>query len=718
MKKIIIALAAFCAPFFATADEGMWLPFLISQNFDEMARLGFKLTPQDIYNVNKSSMKDAVVVFGGGCTGEAISQEGLILTNHHCGYDAIAGVSTVKKNYLMNGFAAQSRNEEIPCPGLSVQFLQRIDDVTDLVKKATKKTKSIADFDKKLEKLVLKLEEQEKKNGYNIAVRPFFSGNKYYMLVFERFTDVRLVATPSEGLGKFGGDTDNWVWPRHTADYSIFRVYGTNENKPNAYSENNVPYRPKYHFPISMKGHNEGDFSMVFGYPGRTTRYLTSYGVDAAITESNPSIVKIREKRLALLRDEMRKDPEVSLKYKSAYASIANYWKYFIGQTEQIKNQGVLALKQKEENEFKRWASDNNKSSEDLFTRYQSLYDGFKKVNRLSVYQREAFAASSLMRIASAFYGLNELMNKEGVKLEEIADRIKAIKGMRKATMKNTDIATDKKVFSNLMRMYAEDISTEQLPSIFKTAIFDKFGNGDRARAFDEFTEDLYSKSVLLDETELGKLLDNINKDNLQADPAVNFAYQIIENYKKNYEGQVISFGDNRFLLDKEYQAALMKKNEGKLMYPDANSTLRVTYGSIKAYQPKDAVSYSYYTTAAGLLEKYKDGDEEFDLEDKIVNLVKANDFGDYADKKAGTLITCFITNNDITGGNSGSPVINGNGELIGTAFDGNWEAMSGDISFDKKYKRTIVADIRYVLWSLDKVYGGHRIIEEMTIRK
>jgi hypothetical protein len=718
MKKIFVLIAAIAYLLPAHADEGMWLPFLIGQNFEAMKSLGFKLTPDDIYNVNKSSMKDAVIVFGGGCTGEIISREGLILTNHHCGYDAIAGVSTVEKNYLNNGFAAATRKDEIPCPGLSIQFLRRVEDVTAAVTKATKKAKTTADFDAKLEKLAKKYEEAEKANGYSALLRPFFSGNKYYLLVYEKYTDIRLVATPSEALGKFGGDTDNWMWPRHTADYSMFRVYSNSDNKPAAYSASNVPYTANYHFPISMKGVNEGDFAMVYGYPGRTTRYLTSYGVDLAVNESNPAIVKIRDKRLNIMRKEMDKDEATNLKYASSYASIANYWKYFIGQTEQLKKQNVLGTKQTQERAFTSWAKENSKSNEDLFTRYDALYKTMQPSNKISIYQREAFMASTLAKIASGFYTLNEAYNKKDVKQEEIADIIKAIKGSRKSMLRNFDLVLDKKVFSALNLMYYQDVPKTQHPSAFADMVFKKFGGSNWEQTFDDFTTDLYSKTVLLDNTLFDKMMDSINKDNVFADPAVAYVTNVMSNYKTNYEKAVLDFGTARFDLDKAYQAGMMQKNAGQLFYPDANSTLRVSYGSVKAYEPKDAVSFKYYTTAEGLLEKYKDNDPEFDLEDKLVDLLKRKDYGDYADAKAGTLITCFVTNNDITGGNSGSPCINAQGEIIGTAFDGNWEAMSGDISFDQKYKRTIVADIRFVLWSLDKVYGGNRIIEELTLRK
>jgi hypothetical protein len=700
----------------AKADEGMWLPYLISQNYEAMAKLGYKLTADDIYSVNKSCMKDAVLIFGGGCTGEIISQEGLVLTNHHCGYDAIAGLSSVEKNYLMNGFAAANRTEEMACPGLSVKILNRIEDVTAKVVKATKKTKGEA-FDKKFESLVKKWEAEQKALGFEVDVRAFYSGNQYLMMVYERFTDIRLVATPSESLGKFGGDTDNWMWPRHTCDFSMFRIYTDNNNKPAAYSINNRPYQPKYHFPINIKGVKEGDYAMTFGYPGRTTRYLTSYGVDLAVNESNPSVVKIRDKRLGIMKEEMNKDMATELKYASSYASLANYWKYFIGQTEQLKRLNVVDTKRKQEAAFNNWAADN-KSYRGLFDNYQTLYDSFKNHNKISIYQREAFNAAALSRLAGSFYAIKELYGKSDPDTAKIAETIKNIKAGRKRMIKAMDLTTDKKVFSAMNLMYYQDIPKDQHPTIFSGDIFKNYGSSDWGKTFDNYTEYIYNNTSLLNDTKFDELMAGLNKDNIEKDPAIAYAFNVINNYKTNHEKQAMAFGNDKFELDKSFLAGLMKKNAGTLMYPDANGTLRLSYGVVKAYQPKDAVAFNYYTTGEGLLEKYKAKDAEFDLPENVVELLKNKDYGQYADKNAGTLITCFITNNDITGGNSGSPVINGNGEIIGCAFDGNWEAMSGDVSFDQKYKRTIVADIRYILWVLDKGLGGKRIIEEITLRK
>jgi hypothetical protein len=715
MKKLIIAILVICSNINARADEGMWLPFLISQNYAEMQKLGFKLTPQDLYDANKSSIKDAIVHFNGGCTGEIISKDALLLTNHHCGYDAIATLSTVEKNYLMNGFAATRKGDELPCKGLFVKFLIRVEDITDVVMKATKKTSGDA-FEAKFKKVFEKYEAIEKAKGYEIDIKPFYAGNKYYMMVFERFNDVRLVATPSESMGKFGGDTDNWMWPRHTCDFSMFRVYSNAENRGAAYNKNNRPYQPKHHLPVSIKPLNEGDFAMVYGYPGRTTRYLTSYGVDLAINETNPSIVKIRDKKLSIMRAEMNKDQATNLKYASSYASIANYWKYFIGQTEQLKAHNILSEKQKQENEFVEWAAKDKKLIS-VFNRYKTTYDTYRPFNKHGVYYREALMGPALTKIAAAFYSLEELYTKKETP-EKIAAMVKRIKGMQANMLDGIDLTTDKKLFSAMNMLYYQDVPKEQLPSIFGTNIFNNNGKKDMGAIMDAYTEKLYSETALLDTTKMNNLLANINATNISNDPAIKFALNIMHNYKDNYEGKAKDFNSNMFELNREYQGAMMKKNEGQLMYPDANSTMRLSYGSVKAYQPKDAVSYNYVTTLDGLLEKYKAGDAEFDLPAKVIDLIKRRDYGDYADKKTGSVVTCFISNNDITGGNSGSPVINGNGELIGAAFDGNWEAMSGDISFDKRFKRTIVADSRYILWVLDKVLDGKVIVDEMTLRK
>jgi hypothetical protein len=716
MKKIVLMLGmAFCM-LVAKADEGMWLPYLISQNIDAMQKLGCKLNAGDLYDINKGSMKDAIVHFGGFCTGEIISKQGLILTNHHCGYDAIAGLSTVEKNYLRNGFAANTRDAELPCPGLFVRFLVRVDDVTAKIAKATKKLKGEA-RDKKVAKVIEEWEKIEKAKGYEIRVASFYAGNMYLMMVYEKFTDIRLVAAPPENLGKFGGDTDNWMWPRHTCDFSMFRVYSDNNNKPSNYSNNNRPYEPKHHLPVNLRGVQENDFAMIFGYPGRTSRYLTSYGVDLAINESNPSVVKIRDKALSTMREFMDKDEALDLKYSSLYANIANYWKYFIGQTEQLKALNVIDTKRKQEAEFERWA-EGNKDLTGLFGKYKDAYADYKKYNKYSVYLREALNFAAITDVAAPFAQLRDMYNAAKPDSVKIAQTIARIKAMRKGVLEEADFNVDKKLFSQLNLMTYQDIARDQLPPVFADQIFKRFGSNDWSKTFNDYTDFVYANTNLWDDKKFDAFMQGMSAEKLMTDPAVAYYISIVDHYKANFEAGTTKFGETMADLNKAYQGALLQKNIGKLMYPDANSTMRMSYGQVKSIAPKDAVFYNYYTTAEGLLEKYKAGDKEFDLNSKTLELLRSKNYGSYADKRTGDLMTCFITNNDITGGNSGSPVIDGQGRLIGLAFDGNWEAMSGDISFDQKYKRTICADIRYVMWVVDKVLDGNPIMAEMTLVK
>ncbi|MCC7030099.1 MAG: S46 family peptidase [Chitinophagaceae bacterium] len=715
MKKFLLLFLFVASQIVSKADEGMWLPLLITQNYDAMQRMGLKLTPEQIYSINNSSMKDAIVHFGGGCTAEIISANGLLLTNHHCGYDAIASLSKVSQNYLANGFMATSTEQELPAPGLSVKFLSRMEDVTDRVNKYLGDAYG-KNVETKFEEIAKEITKAANENGtYESDVKSFYGGNKYYLFVYQRFTDIRLVSAPPENLGKFGGDTDNWMWPRHTCDFSMFRVYCNNENKPAAYSKNNRPYIPKHHLPVSLKGVKDNDYAMIMGYPGRTTRYLTSYGVDLAINVSNPAIVKIRDKRLSIMREEMEKDPEVDLMYASSYASIANYWKYFIGQTEQLKNLNILAQKEKEESEFSRWGA-NTKNYGKLMGDYQKAYAAYTPYAKHQTYYREAIMASSVTRLAAMFESMEKALDAE-VSADSINTLCKRLKNGQAITLKNMNVNLDKKVFAALNLLFYQDVPKAQHPDVFGKVVFAKFGSDDWQETFDAYADYVYNKTALLDTSRFAELCNADNIEELLDDPAVVHALSVVKNYKTYYEPKINEFNYEMFELNRAYQGALLEKNGNKQMYPDANSTMRLTYGKVNSYSPKDAVFFNYYTMADGLLQKYKAGDKEFDLQPKVVDLLKNKDYGAYADRDLGGLVTCFITTNDITGGNSGSPVINGNGELIGCAFDGNWEAMSGDVAFDKRYKRTICADIRYILWVVDKVLDGRKLIDEMTVR-
>lgn len=714
MKKLLFLTLFALAQIGARADEGMWIPMLVSQNYDAMQKMGLKLTADKIYSINQSSLKDAVVQFGGGCTGEIISNKGLLITNHHCGYDAISKVSTVANNVLINGFMANGMNDEMPCNGLSVKFLYRIEDVSEKVSKYLGNAYG-KELETKFEEIAKTITTEANENkSYESDVKAFYAGNKYYLFVYQRFTDIRLVATPPESLGKFGKNTDNWMWPRHTADFSIFRVYANNDNKPAQYSENNRPFIPKHHLPVSLQGVSENDYAMIMGYPGRTTRYLTSYGVDLATNISNPTVVKIREKRLAIMREEMNKDMAVNLQYASSYASVANYWKYFIGQTEQLKNLNIFEKKQKEEAEFTAWAG-KDREVKNLMNDYQKAYASFTPYAKHSTFYREAFMAPDLMKMAAAYEAVSKALQAD-ISEDSLQVICNKLSKARKASLANINLELDKKVLSALHLMFYQDVAKSQHPSAFNE-IFEDFGDEDWQKTFNNFATDLYENTALLDSDKFNRLCTPENIEKLLKDPAIRYALNVIRNYKDNYEPKVNDFNYEMTELNRVYQGALLEKNKDKQMYPDANSTMRLSYGKVSAYNPKDAVSFKYYTLADGLLEKYKPGDEEFDLQPKIVDLLRNKDFGTYADKKLGSLVTCFITDNDITGGNSGSPVMNGNGEFIGIAFDGNWEAMSGDIAFDTRFKRTICTDARFIFWVVDKVLGGHRLLDEMTVR-
>src|SRR5690606_10258011 len=537
----------------------------------------------------------------------------------------------------------------------------------------------------------------------------------YILLVYEQFTDVRLVATPPKSLGKYGGDTDNWIWPRHTADFSVFRVYANKDNQPAAYSKDNVPYTPKHFLPVSIKGVAEGDYSMVMGYPGRTNRYETSYGVDLAINEINPSIVKIRDLRLSIMRKHMRENKAINLKLATNYARIANYWKYYIGQTEQLKRLNVIADKQDQEQEFTNWSKSNNKTYAKLMKDYEKLYNNYRPYAKHNVYYSECFRGSALASLASRTASIKEVLEDKKAKSADLEAAVNRLRKARTAMMKDFEPSIDQELLAATAELFYKDVPSSQHPAVYQNFIFKQFGNEDWTKTFNDFAAYTFAHTFLLDNVKFEQFCSNPTIAAMEADPMVKYALSFVENYESKFEEKQAIFNGERNKLAQQYIKGLMQKNEGQLFYPDANSTMRITYGSVGGYSPKDAVQYNYYTTLDGLLDKYKPGDYEFDLQQDFRDLAATKDFGRYANDK-GELVTCFITNNDITGGNSGSPMINGQGELTGLAFDGNWEAMSGDIAFDKQYKKTIAVDIRFVLWLIEKYGKAPNIIEEMTV--
>jgi hypothetical protein len=716
MKKIILGLFAIATLIQARADEGMWIPMLIGKNYEEMKRMGLRLSADDLYNANNSSVKDAIVHFGGGCTGEIISPNGLLITNHHCGYGNIAELSTVEQNYLENGFWAKSYEEEIHAPGLSVKFLVRMEDVTEQMNKATEKGND-EKKKKAFQKLKEELEKKASENGkYTATVSSYFNGNQYILLVYQVFTDVRLVGTPPKSLGKYGGDTDNWMWPRHTADFSMFRVYADRNNNPASYSKTNVPYRPKKFLPVSTQGVKENDFTMVMGYPGRTNRYETSYGVDMAINETNPAIVKIRDMRLGIMRNAMRKDPAVNLKLASSYARIANYWKYFIGQTEQLKRLNVIEEKRKQEKVFTKWAKANSRDKEDLMNEFAEIHNNYRGYVKHNTYYGECFMGSATGRLGARTYPLYKALKDKKNKPEDIKKLTNDLRRVRTEMMKDFVRPVESELLARTAEMFYKDVPQSQLPDFYQKFIFKQFGDRDWTKTFNDFAAYTFMNSLLLDETKFENFCAEPSLEKMEADPGIQYALSFVKNYEENYQPKAIAFNAQKDALAKKYIRGMMDMKKGELFYPDANSTMRITYGTVGGYQPQDAVTYDYYTTLEGLLSKYKPGDYEFDLPKDFLDLAASKDFGRYANEK-GELVTCFITNNDITGGNSGSPIISADGALLGLAFDGNWEAMSGDIAFDKKYKKTIAVDIRFVLWLIDKYGGATNLINEMTLQ-
>ncbi|WP_395803517.1 S46 family peptidase [Daejeonella sp.] len=711
---LLMAILLFLVPPLK-ADEGMWLPMLIGKNYEQMKKQGFKLTPEDLYSVNKASIKDAIVSFGGFCTGEIVSKNGLIFTNHHCGYDAIASNSSPENNILDNGFYAKSYQEEKPIKGLFVRFLVRMEDVTPQVMAAIAgvnekdKAAKIAEVTKKITSDAIA------GTSYEADVRDVYKANQYLLFVYERFNDIRLVGTPQQSIGKFGGDTDNWEWPRHTGDFSVFRVYADAANKSATYSVNNKPYTPKKSLPISIKGVKNGDFSMVYGFPGRTDRYLTSHGVNLAIEKTNPTTVKLRDIRLKAWKEEMDKSVDTRLKLSSLYANIANYWKYFIGQTEQLKRLKIADEKVKQELEFTQWSAASPVNSQ-LMDSYNKAYKAYEPFAVHITYINEGLLASSFVRNINQVASMLKAMNTRKEDAAFQAQMKQNFNSLVDNYQNTYSEMADKKIFAQILTSFYQDVPKSQHPKFISQILID-FPKASPAESFNSFANNLWENSKLVNPEKLSQFLLNPSSDVLEGDLAYQYAKNLVpQEYIKNNFGTVLAdFQVEKNRLDNLYLKALLEKNKGVLTYPDANSTMRISYGTIQNYSPKDGITYDIKTTIDGMIAKYQPGDDEFDLPKSLLEAYNQKNFGQYADN--GTLPVGFISNNDITGGNSGSPVLNGNGELIGIAFDGNWEAMSGDIAFDKQYKRTISVDIRFVLWCIEVLGGAKNIIDELDIK-
>ena len=694
------------------ADEGMWLlPLLEKMNSGRMTELGFEITPQEIYDLNNTTLKDAIVIFGNGCTGEIVSDQGLVFTNHHCGYASIQQLSSVEHNYLKDGFWAMNTNEELYAEGLTVSFLESFTDVTDQVEKALKKSKTQEDKAKALDKLQDKLCKKAGCDDKFIVgqLTSFYGGNTYYFIVYKIFRDIRLVGTPPSSIGKFGADTDNWMWPRHTGDFSIFRVYADKDNNPAEYSEDNVPYSPERHLKISLAGYEEGSPAMIMGYPGTTNRFMTASELGET-SERNDVAIKVRTVRQDVLMADMQADPKIMIQYASKYAGSSNGWKKWIGMNETFAKLGVQERRAEEEKAFTEWV---NAGGQERIDRYGSALKnideavaGRKADNLLLTYIRESVGSIELVNAAA--YG-NMVKKAFEIKEQEEKDtRLASIKAGMENFYKDYSMPTDKKVAVAMISLLKENIPAEELPSFYKE--IDSCFGGD----VNAFVENLYAESVY---TSLDKVMAAVNAGDvtvLTEDPANKVLVSYIESYKPHQQAlnkYAAQFAQGK----KDYIAGTLEMREGEAIYPDANFTMRLTFGQVLPYYPRDAVFYNYYTTLDGVMEKEDPSNWEFEVPEKLKELWRNQDFGRYA-LDNGKMPLAFISNLDITGGNSGSPIMNGRGELIGLAFDGNWESMSGDIIFEPELQRCISVDIRYVLFIIEKYGEAHNLIDELDI--
>jgi len=699
---------------FARADEGMWIPMLLQKyNYADMQKKGFKLTPEDIYSVNKACMKDAVVIFGRGCTGELVSEQGLLITNHHCGYGAIQAQSSVEHDYLTDGFWAMSKKEELPALGVTVTFLIRMEDVTAKVLQNVKEADNEAIREKSIQTAIDAIKKEESQsNQYEIVVKPFYYGNEYYMFVYEVYKDVRLVGAPPSAIGKFGGDTDNWMWPRHTGDFSMFRIYANKDNKPAAYSSENIPYKPKKYFPISLKGVQKGDFTMVFGYPGSTEEYLPSFAIKMILEVENPIQIALREKKLSILKTDMDASAKVRIQYSSKYAGIANYWKKWIGENKGLKKLNAIEKKQELEKQFTAWTiSDEalNKKYGNILKKYEQIYTEMTPYKKAMTYILEGAFAAEIVNYSGKFINL---VNIDKTDTAKIRKTIISLQGSTKSFFKDYNLPTDKKVFIALLRMYYNGLAKEYRPTIF--AEFDKKYKGD----FEKYADYIYSKSLFADISKVQKFLISYNAEKdykkIEKDPAYMLYKSFIDLYTQKIQLPYEALNDSLTSLDRNYMAAQREMLKNKTFYPDANFTLRVAYGKVDSYYPSDGVFYDYFTTLDGIIAKDDTSIYDYRVPKKLKELYKNKDYGNYGIN--GTMPVCFSASNHTTGGNSGSPVVNANGELIGVNFDRNWEGTMSDLMYDPDQCRNITLDIRYLLFIVDKFAGAKHLIDEMSI--
>jgi len=696
----------------ALADEGMWLPIDVKNAiYLDMKELGLELTPEQIYSINQSSLTDAIVSLGGFCTGEIISDQGLLLTNHHCADGAIQSHSSVENDLLENGFWAASKEEELPNEGLFVRFLVRMEDVTEQVLQDVTAEMSEEDRNNAVEAAMAQLKRTAEPNtNYDVEIKPFYAGNKYYLFVYETYYDVRLVGAPPSAIGNYGGETDNWMWPRHTGDFSLFRVYSGPDGKPAQYSPENIPLQPKHHLPISLKGYQPGDFTMTIGFPGTTNRYITSHGLKLAMEVSNKDRINLMQIRQDILKKAMDQDEELDIMYHSKYFVIANSLKYYKGQTEGIKNRNLVQRRQDLENKFAAWVDAKKKRRKvygDVIETLQQAYDSITKYNRAQNYYGYSMYLMELVRTASQFTQLESIIATDTLDQEKWSGIAQRVKASMDDFYAGYDATLDKEVFAALMKLFHNNVPNNLQPAIVKQKV-QQYNND-----YDAWANNAYDNSVFTTRESLYKFLDSPTEKALTEDPVYQVAKQM-STFREEISDLVSEANSKLARTRRKFVAGLIEMNPERKFYPDANSTMRLSYGTVQGYSPKDGVIYQYYTTMGGIAQKETPGDAEFDAPDELLEIYEEETYGRY--DANGIMEVDFLSNNDITGGNSGSPVINGKGELIGVAFDGNWEAMSSDLAYEPALQRTISVDIRYVLLVIDKFAEAGHLVKEMTL--
>ena len=720
MRKSILLILALMSllPLVMMAEEGLWPPVVLNSIISEMQKKGLKLGADDIYSINHSSLKDAVVQFGGGCTGVLVSESGLLLTNHHCGFGSIQRQSSLEHDYLTKGFWSGSMEEELPNPGLTVTFLIRMEDVSNKVLENVTPAMSEQERAAMIKKNTDRIEKDAVKGtGYEAKIKPFYYGNQYFLFINEVFKDIRLVGAPPANIGSFGGDTDNWAWPRHTGDFSIFRIYASRDNKPADYSKDNVPYKPRKFLSVSIRGVEKGDFTMVFGFPGTTKEYLTSFGTDLIAFKENPVKVAFRQRRLDIIEAAMSSDTRTRIQYASKRAGIANGWKKMIGESKGVKRLNTLGLKQELEKGFIAWANanpDRAKKYGNLIQVSEAAYKRYYPYDLAGIYITEGFQGIELLKFSGGFKDIVKLSAQKDVKEADLEARAMKLKAATLSFFKDYQQKVDCRVAAELLSMISSDMDPAFKPGYFTQVESKYHGN------WEGYVSRLYETSVFADCSKILKILSDPRAKNIKKlgnDPAFLLSASAAAVMDKKVSPVNLEISRTIDSLQRVYTEGLMLYQAGKTFYPDANSSLRIAYGKVDDYSPADAVNYQYYTTVKGILQKENPDIYDYVVEPRLKELIINRDFGQYADKD-GTMHVAFTASNHTTGGNSGSPVLDGNGSLIGLNFDRNWEGTMSDLQYDPDQCRNIVLDIRYCLFIIDRFAGAQRLINEMKLLK